>query len=249
MGDLSLVNYLHTNGTQWIDPKLKVENPILERSFKNWTDFYSKTNEMLSPYETCDCFEGGRPMRAFNTENRFYWDPVQHNNIAYIKKLGNQEAKWSWGASQIHDRTHANNGVKFNRYEVNYIGANDWKGTITDYICTVRPKYKVIVLNAGKWAHELHDEKVQDDIVEAIRSCGMISVYKTTEKLAAESDTMTVEYEESMCNKTDLCLNTSWTGGVDGNYYVDRQHFREPIYRMINTQLLEMLENAGAFMD
>ena len=241
---LSLANYLRTNGTQWIDSKLHKENPIIKRSFRTMTELYLKTNSLLSPYETCDCLELGH-----YHENRFYWDPVQHNNIAFIKKLGSQNAMWSWNASQVHDRTHANNGVILNRTNVKYSGASDWKGTITDYICTLRPKYKVIVLNAGKWPHDLNNETVQDDIVEAIRSCGMISVYKTTEKKQSENDTMTAEYEQSMCNKTDLCLNTSWTGKLAPYYYVDRQHFREPIYRMINTQLLEMLENAGAFMD
>ena len=62
-------------------------------------------------------------------------------------------AKWSWNASQIHDRAHTNNGVTYNATDVKHIGASDWKGTITDYICTLRPKYKVIVLNAGKWPH------------------------------------------------------------------------------------------------
>merc|ERR1719203_1461965 len=53
---LSLVNYLHSGATKWLDTGDPKENPVVEHSFDGWADFHRLTNEQLQPYETCDCY-------------------------------------------------------------------------------------------------------------------------------------------------------------------------------------------------
>lgn len=239
---LSLVHYLHSNSTQWIDSNQTTKNPVMEQSFIDWVDFYTTTNTHLAPYENCDCYrQDGKLKVGTWTQNRFYYNPETQNNIAYILKYGNFDAHWSWENDQIHSKGYYNNGVKNDPGDVFHLGWGDWTTTITDFICKLAPKYKVLVFNAG-FSPEFKHETFQTDIVQATRDCGMKSVFVTTKKNRGETDTETAEVEKNMCQKADYCLDLSWTGKVPPKFYWNRYFLMEPVYRMINTQLLGLLE-------
>lgn len=246
---LGLVNYLRN--LEWIEPTKVVDNPIFTESFGGWTEAYLKTNEMLAPYENCDCW---RNQGKFNwkymdhiTENRFYMDTENNNNIGYIQKFGKIDARWSWSPDQVHEDKYERNGVKIDESEVHHIGNGDWATAIREYISQIAPKYKVLVFSQGFWPNELLDEKVQQDIFDAIEESGMISVYKTLTKKQMENDTTVNELDQKLCAKAHICYDNSWTGKVPPNMYHDNLHFNEPVYRLLNSQLLELLESKGIF--
>ena len=181
------------------------------------------------------------------TENRFYLDKSTNNNLGYVQKLGKNDAKWSWDPITVHDEREYH-GVIQNREEVNYIGNGDWMAVIREFLSKISPKFKVIVFNAGAWKHDdFENEEIQDAVFEEIRKAGMISVYKTTTTRLGERDEELAEYEIRACEKADFCLDISWTGHIPDYMYVDHYHFAEPVYRLMNSQLLGMLEEAGVF--
>lgn len=135
----------------------------------------------------------------------------------------------------------------------------DWIETIKTVIPIIEPA--ILVMNAGHWAHNL-DQRV-DELLAAIQSIQnqTRSIWKTTtpsrEKGTVEPNQEATDHR--MCqafqdaahinhntNTTALsssyassCLNiTWWLQNTSSQLYVDQLHFREPLYRMMNEQLL-----------
>ena len=248
---LSLVHFLRSDGKKWLDADTEWENPVREQTFDNWKHFMRVTNSQLSPYEKCDCYRNEGVFKweylPYITENRFYVDEERNNNLAYIQKYGRADSHWSWDPAEVHNINPPNNGVKEDQDMVHHVGAGDWVTTIRDFLGEMSPKYKVLFFNAGHWKHDLKDLELQDRIVEEIRKAGMISVYRTTTKMQGQEDDEMWEYEQIMCKKVDFCLDYTWTRLIPNELYWDNYHFYEPVYRLFNTQLLGMLEDAGVF--
>ena len=55
------------------------------------------------------------------------------------------------------------------------------------------------------------------------------------------------EYERELCNLTDSCMDLRWTALVPDELYWDAKHFREPIYSMMNIQLLSLITSDEHF--
>jgi hypothetical protein len=77
---LSLVYALSTG--HFLNMSL-IPNPVVERSWPSWHDFYVGTHGMLQPFEYCDCFRGtGRLIQE--NENRYYFDNVRNISVVYL---------------------------------------------------------------------------------------------------------------------------------------------------------------------
>ena len=78
--------------------------------------------------------------------------------------------------------------------------------------------------------------------MDALRGCDIASVYKTTTKVKGDLHSTMRSYEQQICNQTDMCYDTGWTGPlVPKSFYADHRHFHAPIYSMLNVHLLSML--------
>jgi hypothetical protein len=92
---LSLVYALSTG--QFLNMSL-LPNPVVERSWPSWHEFYVGTHGMFQPFEYCDCFRGG------GNENRFYFDNVRNISIVFLSVLRNEYCygHWSdWGKRRM----------------------------------------------------------------------------------------------------------------------------------------------------
>jgi hypothetical protein len=50
--------------------------------------------------------------------------------------------------------------------------------------------------------------------------------------------------DEAMKGLFDKVLDITWTYSLDKHMYWDNKHFKEPVYRVMNEELLEMIGHA-----
>ncbi len=235
---LDLVYFLSHNGT-WVQ-RDDQPNMVIEGTHPNWNSFYNYTNFVLKPYEECDCYRHhGRNNVNLSTENRYFHDRERNNKVTYLNKFGDHPFKTSWNVSDVHN----NHTMVTSASDLNFIYEGDWVNTMKDFVCKMEepittPSVRVLLFNAGIWPNNKHLKNVtiQKEIVNALRSCNITSIYKSTTSRAMK------EYERQLCNMTDLCFDISWTDPlVPSEHYWDKNHFLNPIYSMLNIHLLSIL--------
>jgi hypothetical protein len=112
-------------------------------------------------------------------------------------------------------------------------------------------------MNAGLWEHDLDQQF--DELVDAVQSIEehTRSVWKTTTPSRDGKNAGSIEItDHMMCRgfqaiqkpetRSRTCLNLTWIQNISPKYYIDAGHFKEPIYRLMNEQLL--LETLDADM-
>ncbi len=254
---LDLVYFLKYGN--WVDPADE-PNLLLEKQHESWIDFYNYTNGQLQPYEECDCFRDGidNNMR-FIIENRYFRDEERNNTVTYLQKFGDDFMRSSWNVSDIY--THKSSSLSSSssskhgplittRADFKPIHFFKWIQTIEEFVCKMEPKPSVFIFNEGIWANnDLVHVTLQGDIVEALRKCNVLSMFKTTTKSRGDTDRNFAKYEERLCNQTDYCLDLTWTGMVPREMYWDRVHFIPPLYSYMNLELLSLLSSIGGLVE
>lgn len=86
-------------------------------------------------------------------------------------------------------------------------------------------------------------ETSRNRVVQALNSSGLIGIWKTTsydEKHKVKPKA--VPTDNIMSNLVSgRVLDISWTRELDPKLYWDPRHFREPVNRVMNEQMLELL--------
>jgi hypothetical protein len=128
---------------------------------------------------------------------------------------------------------------------------------ITEHIGKLDPKPEYLVFNAGIWPHELANSTVLESIKQALRTTGIVGIYKTTTFPNEVFDPATFQ-KTKLCHDADVCesmqnrcLDMSWTMNLTGSKnYWDRFHFRSHVYTPMNLQFLKLLDNlrSGSFV-
>lgn len=239
---VDLVYFLSHNGT-FPSPD-DVPNMVVERTHKNgWVQFYNFTNSALRPYEQCDCFRMNNLSNII--ENRYFHDPERNNTVTYLQKFGSHPFKSSWNVSDVH-KEHT---LVQDESELDFIyNGADWVDAIRDYVCQISPKPSLFIFNSGLWPNnDLKSVDLQYRIIEALQACEIASMFKTTTKSKFQFDPTWAEYERQLCNLTDYCMDVRWTALVPQEYYWDKLHFREPVYSLLNVQLLSMITSIENF--
>jgi len=248
---LSLVYFLSYG--RWEENE-QSPNMLLEKTHESWVNFYNYTYSKLQPYELCDCYRienedlrfGFFKKIGFSTENRYFYDPVQNNSVVYLRKMANLPFHASWNASDIFDMHMKPPRLATSEEELNFVmDDRDWTNILKNHLCKLHPKPDLFIFNQGIWkGHYFEDESRQDEIINALKSCGIKSMYKTTTKKGWEHNDFTVkEYEMQLCEKSDLCNYLNWTGYVPGELYWDKNHFIPIVYNWMNVLLLKQLWN------
>eukprot|EP00757_Euglenozoa_sp_SAG-D1_P015136 gene15136-624_t len=236
---LSLANFW-THGT-WIDPVSK-PNLVHERDFSSWNNFYNSTTQSFKGYEICDCFRAEEYNLKTITENRYLHTP--NHSLVYIQAFGKIPSHGHWKPDALPST------ATIHVEHARHLWESDWEDTISNHIARLRPKPVWIVLNAGLWGNDFHDHAFRTRVLKAIADAGIKSVWKTTtHQLASRSRQRRYlrnkqyidETDAIMCKLTTLCLNLNWTATADDSLYWDDVHFREPVYRQMNEQLLDLL--------
>jgi hypothetical protein len=204
-----------------------------EFTHDGWMPFFKESNAMLSPYEQCDCsYYGGRFF-----EHRRYHDPHMNISVTYLMYRGffiegSNDTNSPW-APEPQDKT-----------------APQWNMGMEQYMLTkFRPqKVDYLVTNVGFF--EFHESIPPRSYMQWCRALSDKVIWKTTTAVQHESREMPNEQrprfnrvDEEMCGTKHVhCLDTSWTVKVDSEKdYFDSIHFREPVYTMLNDQLIDLI--------
>lgn len=248
---LDMAYFLSHNGT-WISPD-DIPNMVNEKTHPNWNSFFNFTNIQLnvgSSSESCDCYRTeGVVGRMKQLENRYFNDS-KGNSVSFLQKAGHLPFRTSWDAFNIHD----NHTRLFVTEETNISIAEEGNWTKAfEFVCAMNPKPKALVFNSGFWLdNELSEEKVQVELIQKLRVCGIISVYKTTTATSSGRILRPDNNRARLCSLADLCLDVSWTRLVrdapDTKYW-DDVHFNPPIYSLLNIHLLAVLASSDLGVD
>jgi hypothetical protein len=264
-GYLSLVYFLRWG--RWFDPGLEASNLVNERSFDNpfhrdtYSEFYFQTSRMLQPYELCDCHKNAdRPnMRKYIIENRYYHDPVNRNSVTFFHAYGNERVvqgrleaedvyttKWHWDTKE--------KGLLEHHWSEPTWKHHTWEELFAEYVVKLNPRPQFAVLNSGQWNSNFgpygEGEEVSKALHESITKLDIKPIWRTTtydEKheilkgtdASSLGDNVSLETDRYMCKLFGNCLDVSWTKELDPNNYWDDKHYFEPVYRVMNEQLLD----------
>jgi len=113
----------------------------------------------------------------------------------------------------------------------------------------------VAILNAGLHPSSFQDSLKAVALKEALEMVGVKGVWKTTtftkdQVLNAQqkqrqqlysAEIKMRELDQVMCQHLGECFNLAWTAQLSPNLYYDQLHFGEPVYRILNEDLLSQL--------
>jgi hypothetical protein len=225
-----------------------------------WNSFFYHSNRLLRPFEICDCFRADRSYSNM-FENRYYYDPIYNNTLVYIQAFGN--------FTKIHGRIpHATdilgrkaNQTAWDEYQRPLAGTWDspqvweypeWHDVVRYYLAPLQSDF--IVFNTGWWTSQF-------GIVDEHNSASSLLKQTFTELMNHHSNTRgiwrTTTYppvhgrkqwgsnasavDHNMCQAPLWCLNVSWTQYLSRRFSKDGVHFCEPVYRVINEAMLELM--------
>jgi hypothetical protein len=256
---ISLVYFLR-HGI-WIDAPATIPHLVRPGDYlvagefrSHWSPWYEASMDLFAPYENCDCYREPNSTDAnsrYTCENRYYHDPVRNNTVTYLQALGNAHPmRGHWQAKQAipqlveyHQTMNESAigdtvGPMLNRVPYRWQGT--WIDAIRGHVTDLAPA--VLIMNAGRWRHPFLKAPFRDAIVDALQDAGIPRViWKTTtadrggKYTSAFNDT-----DVAMCHLLE-CMDTTWTVDVPPTLYVDWCHFLEPVYRLLNEQLLQQL--------
>ena len=190
---------------------------VQENTWHGWPAFFNGSSNMLHPYETCTvCDRGG------TYEYRNYHDPHLNIRLTYIqyRGIGFEKTKWleTYFPNNVHiDLVVTNVGFFGFHFSNSYVQYIEVLQALADKVVWKTTTYQDGEHNDPEW-WERHSD-------------------------ASANRTTMNSMDTYMCNHEGvLCLDTSWTAThAKSTNYWDTTHFKEPIYAMLNDELLNIL--------
>lgn len=211
-----------------------------------WNEYYKSTTNLLKPYEVCDCYrpDGGTDSRVW-FENHYYHDDSHNITVTFISFVGNPVA-FSHGhifASEVNDV------AVTERYPLTYHTEDKWKfdslsKLVSDYVAHFPTKPSAIILNCGRWDVHLTDVEVSEIVFSAFEVVDLF-IWKSTTFASGDDAAKRANFDrvDNYFRAFDVVsiMDTSWTKNLDDGHRWDAMHFREPVYSVLNIQLLDLL--------
>jgi hypothetical protein len=260
-GYLSLVYFLRWG--RWFEPDLEKNNLVNENSFKSpfhqdlFGEFFFQSSRLLEPYELCDCckgtpFEHNQDFGRYIIENRYYHDPDLNNTVTFIHAFGHENV--------IHGRINANEAQDSSKWDQHKSEKKlvqneftdttwqykNWAEVITNYVRHLEPYPENVIVNAGQWSNQFgpQDESVSQEFADAlVQAKFKRAIWKTTthKKGGHAMNADVPETDDYMCRLLGACFNISWTKNLMDHLYWDDRHFYEPVYRVLNEDMLQVM--------
>jgi hypothetical protein len=265
---LSLVYFLRRD--KWFDPNATANHLVNEKSFSSWDELYTSTNSMLAPMEICDCYRDKSKFsvsKADTVENRYYHDRERDNMVVYLQSYGDgipMHGRWNSSTvlrklaaqSSPEIRSSPDNAgfAKPNNDFVWSFGKAQWHHAIDDYVRDFAPKH--VVFNAGWWKNTFQNPGVNLNFTQSLQKNDIKGIWRSTtfdqaHGLGRRSRFIRAferQIWNQLCNSSTgsanastLCMDVGWTEKVTSNMYWNELHFFEPVYRVMNEELLELL--------
>ena len=215
-------------------PHVHMNPNMNENTHGEWIQFFKTSNRVLAPYEDCDCsYYGGRFF-----EHRRYYDPVNNIRVTYLMYRG-----------FFIEGTNDTNSLWAK--EPQKESAPQWSMGMKDYLLQNFTPKKVDFLVTNVGFFPFHESIVPAQYIQWMRHLSDRVVWKTTTAVMGETPTQGFAdrarcnaYDAEMCaTKHVYCMDTSWTQKVDQKLdYWNSNHFNEPVYSILNDQLMDILK-------
>jgi hypothetical protein len=202
---LSLVYYLRHGKWEPID--ITIDHPhhiINEHEYGTWNEFFFETNDVLAPYEWCDCYRPEVSALGDIIEARYYHDPRYDNYVYFISKFGPESIHGVWEPETLslsipprddpQEQLRNNSVPVLPNWEYTWSNLGDLIARLQRGSSSLVPPTHV-VLNGGLWSTdvEIRDENSQDALIEGLRDANVTIIYKTT---TAERNNSALEEEQ-----------------------------------------------------
>lgn len=232
----------------------KVVSPVMwpnfveEKTYASWQEFFEITNSLLKPMEVCDCqrYKEGDVTTWY--ENRYFFDPQYNITISFFFLTGSVvQGHLSPNEQRNPDLVSGFPKVILSAPTWIYDTATNIDEFFSKFLPQLTPKPDAVVFNYGKWHVIVPDAMITGIVFGAVNLVDVF-IWKTTTVNFAENEQGFAYHREVDAKFTAFdvvtIMNTSWTGGVNFTHRVDNDHFREPVYSILNVQLLDVLADA-----
>jgi hypothetical protein len=222
-----------------------------------WEEFYFHSSQLLQPYEICDCYRRRSPlMKASLTdrpiENRYYYDPTNNNSVVFLQIL---DQIWFQGRILPYNTNGTMNDKQKRQVFEGYRSFSsmpivwsytNWADLIRNHLPMLQPQPEYVVLNSGRHPHRfgLNDGVLSKETTQLVKAMNEMTQYKyawRTTTYDVEHNGKSTQADMVMCEQLQYCINVAFTRDVQQKYYWDFSHFKEPVYRIINEAMLDVL--------
>lgn len=264
---LSLAYFLRYG--RWFDPSIYPNNLVYAHSFHHsfhpnddWNEFLIQTNRMLQPNELCDC--NRQEMAQIAIERRYFQDDDRNNIMVYINVNGETTAGHKGFYGRVDPRHVFSDKTNEERFRSGLLPLNEteyewehrsWAELIRQHVGPLNlGPTAVAILNAGIHPHRFHDSVRSVSLKVALEDVSMKGIWKTTtfsrdEVLSMNNASAATDdfhpqlnkIDREMCDLMDDCFDLRWLADVNPDLYHDDLHFMEPVYRILNEDLLAKL--------
>jgi hypothetical protein len=255
------VYFLRTG--RWFDPYFRKSHLTNVYSYENifhddiYGEYFFQTTRLLQPNEICDCVypKGAIDQYRLGAHrviiNRYFRDDERNNTVRFFHAFGHEHDMQGRlspeNVTDLEGKEHdelLNGEHHFRQQEVVWTFPS-WSEVLRKHIAQLEPKPEYVVLNAGKHDTDFtEDENKVQELSQTMQDIGVIKAYWRTATYRIGGKLMLDENpvaDEIMCKALGNCLNVSWTKDLSKLMYWDETHNWEPVYRVMNEDLLEEL--------
>ena len=119
----------------------------------------------------------------------------------------------------------------------------------------------VVLMNAGRHPHNFMQSSAQNDLLVALNKTAALRSAKVLWKTTSLSQSELLQRtqpkqlekprhgtvvrspsDDIMCGLLQGCVDVDWLQDISPSWYVDNEHLKEPIYRIINEEFLELIQ-------
>ena len=205
------------------------------------------------PVEVCDCFRG-------RYDARYFYDPRYHNRLSFFMRTGHEKdapfrGRLSSATVWQQMANHSLSGIPWayssGPDHTPLWEHADWAEMIQQELGRMNPKPEYVVMNAGVWENRFHEPEIRLHVSKALQDIGVKQAFwRTTTFESPRFHTgghqtairrKNVITDHSMCRVLGGCINVSFTARAHRDFFADMVHFHEPVYRLMNEELLAVL--------
>lgn len=238
---------------------------------EDWNEFFLQSNRMLYPMEACDCVRSmdgeivceRRYFYDRERNNKMVYININgnetHGSWGYYGNFPAKEIFTNFDhmvempvGFRLQSELAKHTNVKESRFQWEYL---TWGDVLRYHVGELGLGNDcAVVLNAGLHPHnfggnDTESSALRSDLVHALQSIQMEGIWKTTSytlhEIRKSHHDPTVSPQSfsdvRMCGLLGRCLNISWTKQLRTELYFDHLHFFEPVYRVLNEDLLGSL--------
>lgn len=241
----------------WFDNSMWYFHLVNEHTFRapyhenSWGAFLYHTNQILQPFEVCDCYRKSMNSMEEIVENRYYYDPILNNSVVYLLSYGHAFPMGGRLQPDKVRKTPRGWQIKALQHYWNLTWQyHDWSHTILNHVQYLQPQPRFVVMNAGAWNHKFGLDQSGKRLTPP--TVNLFNLFENTTLVPYDYVWRTTTYatyrshsglrsDPLLCERFPMCVNVSFTRNVRPRLYWDKLHFLEPVYRGINEQMLDQM--------